>query len=83
VNITTVGVDLAKDVITVCTIDQYGQVIKTKDLRASEFAEWLVQLPAGTMVGMEACSSAHFWGRKMRVWLGTACARVGKKNAPL
>lgn len=65
-NITTVGVDLAKEVITVCAMDQHGQVIKTKDLRTSEFAEWLVQLPAGTMVGMEACSSAHFWGRKMR-----------------
>lgn len=47
-NITTVGVDLAKNVITVCTLDQHGQVIETKDLRASEFTEWLVHIPAGT-----------------------------------
>jgi transposase len=65
-NITTVGVDLAKEVITVCTMDHVGHVLQTRDLRAAEFASWLIQLPAGTMVGMEACSSSHHWARKMQ-----------------
>ena len=65
-NITTVGVDLAKEVITVCSMDHHGQVLKTRDLRATEFSAWLVQLPADTVLGMEACSSAHHWARKMQ-----------------
>ena len=65
-NITTVGVDLAKEVITVCAMDRHGQVFKTRDLRTAEFSAWLVQLPADTVLGMEACSSAHHWARKMQ-----------------
>ncbi len=32
-NITTVGVDLTKEVITVCTMDHGGHVLQTRDLR--------------------------------------------------
>lgn len=32
-NITKVGVDLAKEVITVCTMDRSGNVLHTRDLR--------------------------------------------------
>ena len=66
-DITTVGVDLAKEVITVCTMNRSGHVLQARNLHSSEFAAWLVQLPAATMVGMEACSSAHHWARKMQV----------------
>ena len=65
-DITTVGADLAKKVITVCTMDRSGQVLQARNLRAADFSAWLIQLPAGTVVGMEACSSAHFWARKMQ-----------------
>lgn len=65
-NIMTVGVDLAKEVITVCTMDQRGHTIQTRNLRTAEFSAWLMQLTPGTMLGMEACSSAHHWARKMR-----------------
>ena len=65
-DITTVGVDLAKDVITVCSMDRGGRVLKSRDLRTADFSEWLVHLPAGTVLGMEACSSAHHWARKMQ-----------------
>lgn len=64
-NITTVGVDLAKDLITVYAADSAGRMISVRDLRYREFAAWLVQLPAGCMLGMEACSSAHHWARQM------------------
>jgi transposase len=65
-NITTIGVDLAKEVITVCTMDRSGHVLQSRNLRSADFAAWLVQLPAATVVGMEACSSAHHWARKMQ-----------------
>jgi len=65
-NITTVGVDLAKEVITVCTMDHRGHILQVRNLRATDFSAWLIQLPAGTVLGMEACSSAHHWARKMQ-----------------
>ncbi|MDP3744098.1 MAG: hypothetical protein Q8Q76_07125 [Methylotenera sp.] len=65
-NITTVGVDLAKEVITVRTMDAHGHVLKIRDLRVTEFSAWLLQLSAGTVLGMEACSSASHWARKMQ-----------------
>ena len=38
----------------------------SRNFRFKELAEWLVQLPAGCLVGMEACSTAHYWGRRMQ-----------------
>ena len=65
-NVTTVGVDLAKEVITVCTMDYRGHILQVRNLRATDFSAWLMQLPAGTLLGMEACSGAHYWARKMQ-----------------
>jgi len=65
-DITTVGADLAKEIITVFAVDAYGRKLQVKDIRWKEFSAWLVQLPKGCVVGMEACSSAHHWGRLMR-----------------
>ena len=62
-NITTVGIDLAKDTITVYAQDESGRGVLARNFRFKELAEWLVQLPAGCIVGMEACSSAHHWAR--------------------
>lgn len=65
-NITTIGIDLAKDVITVYAQDAQGKCVQSRNFRFKELAEWLVQLPAGCVVGMEACSTAHYWGRRMQ-----------------
>ncbi len=65
-NITTVGTDLAKEIITVCAMNCEGHILQIRNLKASEFAAWLVQLPADTVAGMEACSTAHYWARKMQ-----------------
>jgi transposase len=63
-NTITIGVDLAKVVISVCEVDAAGRVLRRRDLGREAFALWLAQLPAGTVVAMEACSSAHHWGRR-------------------
>jgi transposase len=60
----TIGVDLAKSVFSVCEVDASGRVIRRQDMGRAGFALWLVALPAGTVVAMEACSGAHHWGRR-------------------
>ena len=60
----TIGVDLAKNVFSVCSVNATGRVLDRKDLRRDAFAAYLVQLPADTVVAMEACSGSHYWGRR-------------------
>jgi len=64
-NITTVGVDLAKSVFQVHGVDKRGKAVIQKRLRRSKVLEFFVQLPP-CLIGMEACSSAHYWARKLR-----------------
>jgi transposase len=59
---TTVGIDLAKEVFAVCVLNERGDVIERCDLRREAFEHWSKRLAPCT-VAMEACSSAHFWGR--------------------
>ena len=65
-NVTTVGVDLAKHVFAVCEGDGRGHGGRSSVLKQGEFLKWLRTLPGGTVVAMEACSTAHSWGRTMR-----------------
>jgi len=60
--LTTVGVDLAKDVVAACVLDVHGAVIERRVLRRGAFERWAEQLPS-CRVAMEACGSAHHWGR--------------------
>ena len=60
----TIGIDLAKSVFSICELDSSGRVSQRRDLRREPFSHWLAQVPAGTVVAREACSSAHHWGRR-------------------
>ncbi len=55
--------DLAKNLFSVCEVDGTGHVLHRRDLGREAVAIWLAQLPAGTVVAMEACSGAHHWAR--------------------
>ena len=59
----TVGVDLAKQVFATCELDNHGRIVRRAELRRSALIPWLAQLPAGTVVAIEACSGAHHWAR--------------------
>ena len=61
-DITTLGIDLAKEVFAVCMLDATGAVITRKVLKRDAFIVWAEQLPPCS-VAMEACGSAHHWGR--------------------
>lgn len=63
-NTTTVGVDLAKDSFSICEMNRTGRVLQRRDLKRDQFAQWLAQLPTGTIVAMETCSGAHYWARR-------------------
>lgn len=65
--IATVGVDLAKAVIVVCAADREGHVLFFKQLSFNGFAQWVATIPACTF-GMEACGSAHHWGRRLTTY---------------
>jgi len=43
-NITTIGIDLAKDAITAYAQDTQGRCVLSRNFRFKELAEWLVQL---------------------------------------
>ncbi len=60
----TIGVDLAKHVFSVCEMDAAGRVLRRSDLKRDAFTAWLAQVPADTLVAMEACSVAHHWARR-------------------
>ena len=62
--ITTVGVDLAKDLIVACAADVAGRTQFYKRFGFHGFAAWAANLPPCT-IAMEACSSAHYWARTL------------------
>ena len=64
--IARVGVDLAKLVIQVHAVDAGGRRVVSRAFKRDQFIAWCAQLPAGCLVAMEACSSAHHWARRLR-----------------
>jgi len=65
-NITTIGIDLAKSVFQVHGTDERGKAVVSKVLRRSQMMQFFTQLPP-CLIGMEACGGAHFWARKLTV----------------
>ena len=62
--ITTIGLDLAKNTFHVVGCDDKGKVVKKRMLRRAQVRAFFAQLPP-CLVGMEACASAHYWGREL------------------
>ena len=60
---TTVAVDLAKDIFEVALASRVGRIIDRKRLSLAQFQRFVDGLPVGTEVVMEACATAHYWGR--------------------
>ena len=62
--ITTIGLDLAKKVFQIHGVDAEGKVVVARKLRRKEVLAFFAKL-APCLVGMEACGSAHHWGREI------------------
>jgi transposase len=62
--ITTIGIDLAKTVFQVHGVDERGKVLLRKQLKRKDVAGFFANLEP-CLIGMEACGSAHYWGRTL------------------
>jgi transposase len=62
--ITTIGLDIAKNVFQVHGIDAAEKVVVRKQLRRSQVLKFFASLPP-CLVGMEACATAHYWAREL------------------
>jgi transposase len=62
--ITTIGIDLAKNVFAVSGADRRGRVVVRKQLRRAQLMGCLRTLRP-CVVGMEACGGAHHWARAL------------------
>ena len=63
--ITTIGIDLAKNVFQVHGVDAHGKAVLKKSLKRAQMAAFFANL-SPCLVGMEACAGAHHWARKLQ-----------------
>lgn len=63
-NVTTIGIDLAKNVFQLHGADDKGRQVFTKRLSRSKFLPFLANLPP-CLIGIEVCSSANYWMRRI------------------
>ncbi len=62
--ITTVGLDLAKNVFQVHAVDAAGAVVVRRQLRRAQMPMFFSRL-APCLIGIEACAGAHYWAREL------------------
>jgi len=63
--ITIVGIDLAKNVFQVHGVNERGKAVLRKRLQRDQVAAFFANLPM-CLVGMEARGGAHHWARKLQ-----------------
>jgi transposase len=59
-----IGLDIAKSVFQVHG-EASGKIVVEKRLRRAQVEDFFAKLPP-TLIGLEACGSAHYWGRTLR-----------------
>lgn len=57
--VTTLGIDIAKNVVFVHGVDTHGHVVVTKRLARQKVLPFIAQLPP-CLIGMEASGGAHY-----------------------
>lgn len=60
---TTVGVDLAKNIIQVSVVTGSGRELMNRSFTRKKFTEFLGK-QKGSLVAFESCATAHYWSRK-------------------
>lgn len=61
--ISTIGLDLAKSIFQVHAINEEGEVVVRKALRRSQVLPFFAKL-SPCLIGMEACGTSHYWARE-------------------
>ncbi len=62
--LTTIGIDLAKNVFQIHGVDQQGKTVLKKQIKRDQMAAFFANTPP-CLIGMEACGGAHHWARKL------------------
>ena len=62
--ITTIGLDLAKNVFQVHGVDERGTAVLRKQLKRDQGASFFARLQP-CLIGIEACGGAHYWAAKL------------------
>ena len=62
--VSTIGLDLAKSVFQVHAVDPCGKAVLVRKLRRKQMLEFFGKMPP-CLVGMEACATAHHWAREL------------------
>ena len=62
--ITTIGLDIAKNVFQLHGVDENGQVLLRRSLRRGQILTFFGTVPP-CLIGMEACATAHYWARAL------------------
>ncbi len=75
-NITRIGIDLAKNVFQLHGVDKYEKVVIRKQLKRAQMLEFFAN-NSPMLVGIEACGGAHYWAREL-----TRLGHIVKLMAP-
>ena len=62
--VSTIGLDIAKNFFQVHGVDAAGQVVLRRQLKRTEVLKFFAKLPP-CLVGLEACAGSHYWGREI------------------
>ncbi len=62
--ISTIGLDIAKNVFQVHGIDENGKIAVRRQLKRRRVLAFFAKLPS-CLVGMEACATSHYWAREI------------------
>lgn len=63
--VTTLGIDLAKQVLQLHGVDEAGRAVLRRQVRREQLLALLANMPP-MLIGMEACGSAHHWARQLQ-----------------
>src|SRR5579871_252355 len=63
-NVTTIGVDIAKNFIQIHGADHKGKAVFKKRLARDKFLPFMANFPK-CLIGMEACGGAHYWAAQL------------------
>ena len=62
--VTTIGLDLAKNIFQVHGVTRDGTVLFNRPLRRAQMLSFFARLEP-CLIGMEACGSSHYWAREL------------------
>jgi transposase len=79
--ITTIGLDIAKNVFQIHGVDERGKVVVRKTLKRDKVTGFFANLPP-CLIGIEACGSAHHWARTLTRFGHTVRLMAGQFVAP-